>query len=232
MGDAMDDLRNMNEPRLYQFLAKRDAEFDEWLKRAGLLARKMKCDQCRGEMTLRAPKDGRSYGTWRCGKRLGGTGTGGDHLGGVLGKKCGRERGYLQGTFFEGSHLPLMDIFRLSFYFCRQTHTRELIQFDMEREDGTMPSTHTLADFMEFFREVCFLHYERHPVVIGGPGMVVEIDETVISRRKYNRGRLIREQQWFFGGVERGSNRTFIAPVAPLLSYQSFNASSLRVRPS
>ena len=44
---------------------------------------------------------------------------------------------------------------------------------------------------------------------IGGRGRTVEIDETLIARRKYNRGRLV-EQQWLFGGIERETGRFFL----------------------
>jgi transposase-like protein len=48
---------------------------------------------------------------------------------------------------------------------------------------------------------------------IGGPGQVVEIDESKFFHRKYHRG-LYREGTWVFGGVERGSGRCFLVPVA------------------
>lgn len=195
----MDDLREFNEPKLYKKLFLPDEEFEGWLKEAGLLYKKRLCDKCGGEMTLKTHA-GKNHPVWQCNKR-------------VDGKKCYRELGYLSGTWFEGSHLPLKDIFRLSFYFCRQEKTHESIIFDMEREDGSKPDGHTIVDWMEFYREVCFLHYTKNPVKIGGPGIVVEIDETVISKRKYNRGRLVSNQQWFFGGVERGSGRCFLHPV-------------------
>jgi hypothetical protein len=45
-----------------------------------------------------------------------------------------------------------------------------------------------------------FSYFLRNPERLGGPGKVIEVDETCISRRKYNVGRLIVEQQWFVTG--------------------------------
>lgn len=43
---------------------------------------------------------------------------------------------------------------------------------------------------------------------------MVEIDGTVAVRRKYNKGRgLANKEIWLFGGVERGNNRNFLAPL-------------------
>ena len=38
---------------------------------------------------------------------------------------------------------------------------------------------------------------------IGGPGEIVEIDESMLSKRKYNRKRSLN-QVWVFGGIVRG----------------------------
>ena len=43
---------------------------------------------------------------------------------------------------------------------------------------------------------------------------MVEINETVLCKPKYYKGREIaREEQWFFGGVERQSGKAFMQPV-------------------
>ena len=47
---------------------------------------------------------------------------------------------------------------------------------------------------------------------IGGPGKTVEIDETILVRRKYNRGRVLA-QVWLFGGIERETKKKFIVPL-------------------
>ena len=45
--------------------------------------------------------------------------------------------------------------------------------------------------------------------LIGGPGKIVEVDETLVGNRKYNHGSSVKGK-WIFGGVERGSNQCFL----------------------
>jgi len=136
----MDDLRDFNEAKLYKKLFLPIGEFEEWLKEAELLHRHRNCDKCGSAMTLKF-QAGQKHPKWRCNKR-------------VDRKKCGRKIGYLVGTWFEGAHLSFKEIFQLSFYFCRQTHTRELMRFDMERSGGDKLGEHAIVDWMEFYREV------------------------------------------------------------------------------
>ena len=56
-------------------------------------------------------------------------------------------------------------------------------------------------------------YFLNHPERIGGEGQVVEIDDSLFSRRKYNRGRLIPEQ-WVFGGYDPLTKKGFLVPVA------------------
>ncbi|RUS71147.1 hypothetical protein EGW08_021092 [Elysia chlorotica] len=72
-------------------------------------------------------------------------------------------------------------------------------------------SKHTVVDWRSFCSEVTDEWYRKQSP-IGGPGVVVEIDETLITRRKYNRGRL-PTQIWPFGGIERVTKRKFIVPL-------------------
>ena len=39
------------------------------------------------------------------------------------------------------------------------------------------------------------------PTIIGGPGSIIEIDESKFGKRKYNQGRYV-EGHWVFGGIE------------------------------
>lgn len=48
--------------------------------------------------------------------------------------------------------------------------------------------------------------------MLCGVGVVVEIDECALVRRKYNRGHLVRTQ-WVFGGYEVCSKKSFLFEV-------------------
>ena len=78
----------------------------------------------------------------------------------------------------------------MSYYFARQTHSQEEIQFDLQRDDGSTIGVNAIVDWKYLFRETCTWFFVNDPVVIGGPGVVVEIDETVLTKRKYHRGQL------------------------------------------
>ena len=61
----------------------------------------------------------------------------------------------------------------------------------------------TVVMWHKKFRSICRWWIRRNPRQIGGKvgarRLVVEIDEALVGKRKYNRGRLVRER-WIFGG--------------------------------
>ncbi|VDP54277.1 unnamed protein product [Heligmosomoides polygyrus] len=50
---------------------------------------------------------------------------------------------------------------------------------------------------------------EQQPRRIGGPNKLVQIDETYVVKRKYNRGRSVRDS-WMVGGIENDSKEVFV----------------------
>jgi len=53
---------------------------------------------------------------------------------------------------------------------------------------------------------------ETDDMVIGGEGIIVEVDESKFGKRKYNRGHQV-EGVWVLGGVERTSKRLMFAQI-------------------
>ena len=47
---------------------------------------------------------------------------------------------------------------------------------------------------------------------IGGVGREIEMDESLLSKRKYHRGRLV-EQVWMFGGIDRAYPTKFFVEI-------------------
>ncbi|KII66294.1 putative transposase-like protein [Thelohanellus kitauei] len=72
----------------------------------------------------------------------------------------------------------------------------------------------TVIDYFYFIRQVCTDCINDNREVIGGPGVEVEIDESLFYRRKYNRGRILG-CGWFFGAVERHDHSKSFLMVFP-----------------
>ena len=73
-------------------------------------------------------------------------------------------------------------------------------------------SEQTIVDWKQFCRDVCVSYFLNHPEPIGGENRVVEIDESLFVRRKYNGGRIVKEQ-WIFGGYDAVEKKSFLVPV-------------------
>ena len=76
--------------------------------------------------------------------------------------------------------------------------------------NGVTTGSHTVDDWFTFCREIC-LHVvqQKNSKGIGGPGKVVEIDESIY---KYNRGRPA-DGKWVLGGVCHETEEVFLIEV-------------------
>jgi len=119
---------------------------------------------------------------------------------------CKKRFSVRNGTFFSRSRLSISDILEIIVAFTNDysvEQTREM----------TGLSKPTIIDWYSFCREVCAHALDMDNLVIGGPGIKVEIDETLMFKRKYNRGRLV-QKHWFFGGYCVEQKRGFLVPVS------------------
>ena len=64
----------------------------------------------------------------------------------------------------------------------------------------------TVSAFYAHFRQLITATLVEDDVIIGGPGVIVEVDETKLGNRKFNRGHWV-EGVWIIAGVERTPER-------------------------
>ena len=70
----------------------------------------------------------------------------------------------------------------------------------------------TITDYLGHYRQLVAGSLDKDDCVIGGPGIIVEIDESKFGNRKYNRGHRV-EGVWVVGGVERTKKRAMFVEV-------------------
>ncbi|EGT47493.1 hypothetical protein CAEBREN_05240 [Caenorhabditis brenneri] len=129
-----------------------------------------------------------------------------------------------RGSFFENMKMTIQEVLFLAADWIENPTkpVRETaVQFGV--------SLQTVVELQENFRQMTMQWFNREGkrhLKLGGPGMcpfliialsilyiffsgkIVEIDETLVVRAKYNRGRnLNRKQIWVFGMIERGSKK-------------------------
>jgi transposase-like protein len=113
---------------------------------------------------------------------------------------CGhREVSYRVGSFFLGSMLETRKIMSLARCWLKgETH-------GMARLSTGLHSG-TVSNWYSAFRELVSCDKASWSERIGGPGVIVEVDETLLGRRKNNRGHHV-EGAWVMVGIERSSLR-------------------------
>jgi transposase-like protein len=122
-------------------------------------------------------------------------------------QSCRSEKSLLHGSFFAGSKLPPTDILRLGYFWVAKTPFSLACIY-------TGQSTKTVAAYYGYYRQVVIESLDEEDSIIGGPGIIVELDESKFGKRKYNRGHRV-EGCWVLGGVERTESRKIFVKVVP-----------------
>ena len=93
--------------------------------------------------------------------------------------------------FFKNSKLPLHTMLQLFYSLLNGTINKSLRAMNIA---GPV----AIGEYYRFIREVIEDDLINNPVQIGGPGVIVEIDETKRGKRKYHRGHRVegRNEQW------------------------------------
>ena len=163
----------------------------ELLRHHGCLPVSCKCPKC--DRDLRYNENERM---WRC--------TGSKKIPGVKKRSyCGGKISDNSGTFLNRARIPAWKVVLFVNSWIRKWYCVRLVQNNLNL------SVTTIIDWRSFCSEVTDHWLSNHLEPIGGPGIIVEIDETVCVKRKYNRGRVLQEI-WIFGGIERVSKKCFV----------------------
>ena len=113
---------------------------------------------------------------------------------------CRAKKSIKSGTIFDNSKITISKCVLLLYEWSVETPIfRAAHEYDLSEK--------TVSTWYEKFREFAsFFCVTANDSRIGGDGIIVEIDECLVAKRKYNRGRLLQNQKWIFGGVVRGDN--------------------------
>ncbi len=74
---------------------------------------------------------------------------------------------------------------------------------------SSVSKRHVIQWFLQYFRDACSWYLDNFPQQIGGPGHVVQIDESIMVKRKDGRGQQAAER-WVFGGYDTTSKKGFL----------------------
>jgi transposase-like protein len=124
--------------------------------------------------------------------------------------RCRSKRSIRDQTFFAQSKLSISNILLIIYFWCHD-FTQKQVEHELQI------SKKTLIDWYRFCRDIVCYHFENEAISndkIGGEGQIIEIDESVFSKRKYCRGRLVKET-WVFGGVNRNNKEELFIEIVP-----------------
>lgn len=112
----------------------------------------------------------------------------------------------IQNTFFSRVNLDFSTSFKLiALWFWRIPVSQAYKHANVNKQ--------TAVDFYSFLREVAHTIMSHDFVQIGGPGDIVEVDESHLFKKKYGRGRNLKRAIWVFGGVSRATRKACISVI-------------------
>lgn len=167
------------------------AETNKWLEEVNLIHSRRECPACKTDMKRRLTVAGRPDGDFFC-------------------TKCHRRLSPRCNNFLSSLRLPTESILQIIFHW-----------FFADGRQKTAKETHvserTITRYRDRLLAACVLLLMKHNKQIGGRNRVVEIEECLLHRRKYRRGRL-KDSGWVLGGIERPiteseTPRIFLVPL-------------------
>lgn len=120
-------------------------------------------------------------------------------------KSCRKETSIFRNSFFAGSRLKCSEVVHIAYMWLTKCNSGTV-------QMHTGHSTATISAYFGYFRQLVSSALESDDAIIGGPGIVVRVDETKMGKRKYHRGHRV-EGAWVVVGVEITDERRTFAEV-------------------
>ena len=128
-----------------------------FLQQRGLLATSMTCGSCSGPMALGQKRDISDSCMFRC-------------------STCKTTKSLRTGSFFSKSKLPLNKWLVLLYWWIRQYPVGDAAE-------EAKVSRETAINVYQWLREVCSSRLLANPIVLGGAGKTVQIDESLFRHK-------------------------------------------------
>lgn len=152
-----------------------------FLQKNGVLLSKINCRKCRKPMKMSTKKNSDGY-TWKCQSR-----------------KCNfHTESVRKNSKLSNIKASLSTILEVLYNFNDEISFKSIMK---KCGVGIKLINSIIDSFSSTFKKICSRK-------IGGKGKTVEIDETVLSKRKYNTGRSF-ESLWCIGGICRETKEVF-----------------------
>ena len=119
--------------------------------------------------------------------------------------RCKKAVSIFHSTFFAGARIKCNSIMHLGYLWLSGCNSSTILA-------QTGHSKKTVAAFLGHFRQLVAETLDSDDNLVGGPGIIVQVDETKMGKRKFHRGHRV-DGAWVIAGVELTSRRGVFAEV-------------------
>lgn len=122
-------------------------------------------------------------------------------------RTCKSSKSIRHGSILNNKRLTFIQFLELLCFLCpKETYLTHISEW-------TGLNKNTISDYRNML-DLILIEYlldqtNTSQVQLGGPGKVVELDESKFGKMKYNRG-AVRTGSWILGGIERDSDKCFL----------------------
>ena len=159
---------SLNLPEIGRRFKNNNNECIRWCRELGLLSINRICPRCNIQCN-----EQNCYNVngkiWRC-----------------IQKQCKKKISIRVGSFFERSQLKLRQIIGITYIWTRSAGKNRCLSVEDIQKDLEIGSNKAVVDLNQFCRDITITYFLNNRVQLGEPDSIVEIDESLFSRRKYN----------------------------------------------